>query len=106
MNVRRMEAETIRDAMLALSGQISLRLGGKPVPVMEDEVGQFVIGKENLDGERKPGKAVDLQARNIAAASTCRCAARASYPSSMPSTHPPWSPTAPSAPFPPWHRKR
>jgi len=33
---------------------------GKPVPVMEDEVGQIVIGKENLDGERKPGKAVDL----------------------------------------------
>ena len=28
---------------------------------MEDEVGQFVIGKENLDGERKPGKSVDLK---------------------------------------------
>ena len=61
MNVRRMEAETIRDAMLALSGQVSFKLGGKPVPVMEDEVGQFILGKENLDGERKPGKAVDLK---------------------------------------------
>ena len=36
MNVRRMEAETIRDAMLALSGQVSFKLGGKPVPVMEE----------------------------------------------------------------------
>ena len=61
MNIRRMEAETIRDAILSLSGQINLKLGGKPVPVMEDEVGQFVIGKENLDGERKPGKSVDLK---------------------------------------------
>jgi hypothetical protein len=61
MNIRRMEAETIRDAILSLSGQINLKVGGKPVPVMEDEVGQFVIGKENLDGERKPGKSVDLK---------------------------------------------
>ena len=44
MNVRRMEAETIRDAILSLSGQINLKIGGKPVPVMEDEVGQFIIG--------------------------------------------------------------
>ena len=61
MNVRRKEAETIRDAILALSGQVNLQLGGKPVPVMEDEVGQFILGKENLDGERKPGKTVDLK---------------------------------------------
>ncbi|MFP6886530.1 MAG: DUF1553 domain-containing protein, partial [Opitutales bacterium] len=61
MNVRRMEAETIRDAILFLSGGINLALYGKPVPVMEDEVGQFVVGKENLDGERKPGKTVDLK---------------------------------------------
>jgi hypothetical protein len=61
MNIRRMEAETIRDAILTLSGQIKIKIGGKPVPVMEDEVGQFVIGKENLDGERKPGKSADLK---------------------------------------------
>ena len=61
MNVRRMEAESIRDAILSLSGQINLKVGGKPVPVMEDEVGQFIIGKENLDGERKPGKSVNLK---------------------------------------------
>ena len=61
MNVRRMEAEIIRDTILALSGRLNLKLYGKPVPVMEDEVGQFVIGKENLDGERKPGKTVDLK---------------------------------------------
>ena len=71
--------------MLALSGQISL--GGKPVPVMEDEVGQFVIGKENPMASASPARRSISMARNIAAASTCRCAARASYPSSMPSTH-------------------
>jgi len=61
MNIRRMEAEMIRDSILSLSGQINLNVGGKPVPVMEDEVGQFIIGKENLDGERKPGKSNDLK---------------------------------------------
>ena len=61
VNIRRMEAETIRDAILSVSGQIKNKIGGKPVSVMEDEVGQFIIGKENLDGERKPGKSADLK---------------------------------------------
>ena len=61
MNVRRIESEIIRDSALALSGQINLEMFGKPVPVMEDEVGQFIIGRENLDGERKPGQVVDLK---------------------------------------------
>jgi len=60
MNIRRMEAEVIRDSILSLSGSLNRRLSGKPIPVMEDEVGKFVLGKENLDGERKPGKAIDL----------------------------------------------
>jgi cytochrome c553 len=60
MNVRRLEAEAIRDNMLTVSGSLNRKLFGKPVPVMEDEVGQFILGRENLDGERKPGKAVNL----------------------------------------------
>ena len=61
MNVRRLEAEAIRDSMLTVTGTLNRTLFGKPVPVMEDEVGQFILGQENLDGERKPGKSVDLK---------------------------------------------
>ncbi len=61
MNVRRMESEAIRDSVLSASGRLNLEMFGKPVPVMEDEVGQFVIGRENLDGERKPDKTIDLK---------------------------------------------
>ncbi len=61
MNVRRLEAEAIRDSILTVSGKLNRALFGKPVPVMEDDVGQFIIGRENLDGERKPGRTVDLK---------------------------------------------
>ncbi|MCA9178075.1 MAG: PSD1 domain-containing protein [Planctomycetales bacterium] len=57
---RRLEAELVRDSMLAVAGELNREMFGEPVPVMEDEVGQIVIGKENLDGERKPTKAVEL----------------------------------------------
>lgn len=60
MSVRRLESEAVRDAFLALSDKLNENFSGPPVPVMEDEVGQIVIGKENLDGERKPTKAVPL----------------------------------------------
>ncbi len=58
--VRRLEAEVIRDAVLAVTGQLNSKLYGEAVPVMEDEVGRVVIGKENLDGERKPTKTISL----------------------------------------------
>ena len=58
--VRRLESEALRDAILSVSGQLNPKLFGEPVPVMEDEVGQIVIGRENLDGERKPGTKVSL----------------------------------------------
>ncbi|MEX0817971.1 MAG: PSD1 and planctomycete cytochrome C domain-containing protein [Pirellulaceae bacterium] len=60
MSVRRLESEAVRDALLTVSDKLNAKLFGPPVPVMEDEVGQIVIGKENLDGERKPGQTVPL----------------------------------------------
>jgi hypothetical protein len=53
MNVHRLEAESIRDSMLAVSGALNVKMFGPPVPVMADEVGQIVVGRENLDGEGK-----------------------------------------------------
>jgi mono/diheme cytochrome c family protein len=58
--VRRLESEVIRDAVLAVTGRLNSKLYGEAVPVMEDGVGRVVIGQENLDGERKPTKTIDL----------------------------------------------
>ncbi|HQU41247.1 MAG TPA: DUF1549 domain-containing protein [Pirellulales bacterium] len=60
MSVRRLESEAVRDAILSIGGQRHDKMFGPPVPVMEDEVGQIVIGRENLDGERKPTGPVSL----------------------------------------------
>ncbi len=58
--LRRLEAEALRDVVLSVTGSITNEMFGQPVPVMEDEVGQIVLGKENLDGERKPTKPIPL----------------------------------------------
>jgi hypothetical protein len=50
MSVRRLEAEAIRDAILAAAGNRSDRMGGPPAPVNPDEVGQVIIGKATRDG--------------------------------------------------------
>jgi hypothetical protein len=44
MNVRRLEAETIRDATLAVTGRLNPQRFGEPVGVMEDANAQVVIG--------------------------------------------------------------
>ncbi|MCA9115813.1 MAG: DUF1553 domain-containing protein, partial [Planctomycetaceae bacterium] len=58
--LRRLESEIVRDAMLAVSGKLNPKLAGEPVPVMEDAVGQIILGIEKLDGERKPTNAIPL----------------------------------------------
>ncbi|MDB5310738.1 MAG: Protein of unknown function (DUF1553)/Protein of unknown function (DUF1549)/Planctomycete [Gemmataceae bacterium] len=50
--LRRLDAEAIRDATLAVSGKLNPKMYGPPVPVMEDDAGVAVIGKENRDGAR------------------------------------------------------
>lgn len=60
MSVRRLEAESVRDAILTANNTINHKLGGKPVPVMLDEDGQVVVGIENLNGENRPGPVIPL----------------------------------------------
>lgn len=44
MPVRRLDAETLRDRILATSGVLNRKMLGPPVPVKEDAVGQVVVG--------------------------------------------------------------
>jgi hypothetical protein len=60
MALRRLDAEAFRDAVLAVSGKLNAKMYGPPVPVMEDEVGQFVLGIENKNGENRPGPVIPL----------------------------------------------
>ena len=48
-NLKRLEAEVVRDAILAISGKLSSKAFGPPVPIRENEVGQFVVGKGMKD---------------------------------------------------------
>ena len=60
MSLRRLDAESLRDAVLATSGSLVTTPNGPPVPVMADRVGQWVIGKENLNAGR-PGSVIDMR---------------------------------------------
>jgi hypothetical protein len=50
MNVRRLETEAIRDAIVAVSGDGVTRMFGPSITVNPDDVGQIVIGKATRDG--------------------------------------------------------
>lgn len=58
MSVRRLEAEVVRDALLAVSGQISYMMSGTPVPVAPDGVGQIVVAADNRDSAGRPSNKV------------------------------------------------
>ena len=61
MNVRRLEAETLRDSLLAISGKLNPKIGGAPVPVMFNEEGQVVIGIDTTDTAGRPtGKVIPM----------------------------------------------
>src|SRR5262249_36149452 len=50
MALRRLEAEAVRDAVLAVSGALYRRLGGPAVPVRPDATGQIELGVDRRDG--------------------------------------------------------
>ena len=60
MSLRRLEAETLRDSVLAISGKLNPRRSGPPVPVMPDRVGQIIVGIENENAGR-PGAKIDMK---------------------------------------------
>jgi len=60
MAIRRLDAEGLRDSLLAVSGRLNPKMFGPPVPVMEDNVGRFVIGKENKNGEGRNAAVIPL----------------------------------------------
>lgn len=67
MNVRRLEAETIRDATLAVTGRLNLQRFGEPVGVAEDANAQVVIGdKEPSKDGREFRRSIYVQQRRSA----------------------------------------
>jgi mono/diheme cytochrome c family protein len=61
MNLRRLEAETLRDRLLAVSGRLNARMSGPPVPVSQNESGQVIIAPDTTDSAgRQTGKIIPL----------------------------------------------
>ena len=59
--LRRLDAEQLRDGVLAVSGKLNAKAGGAPVPIMHDESGQIVVGVNTDDTAGRPsGKFVAL----------------------------------------------
>jgi hypothetical protein len=59
--VQRLDAEVIRDAMLAVSGALNEAMFGPPVPVRPDVHGQIVVGIDKTAGDNKMPVEVPLK---------------------------------------------
>jgi hypothetical protein len=51
--LRRLEAEALRDAMLAVSGELDLTPGGAAIPLDKTDEGQFVVNEKNPGAKRR-----------------------------------------------------
>lgn len=61
MNLQRLEAEALRDALLAVTGKLNPKQFGPPIPIRTDEAGEIVVGVDTTDGAGRPtGKVVPL----------------------------------------------
>ena len=61
--LRRLDAESLRDSLLAVSGRLDATRFGPPVPVAVNAQGQFVVGVQKRDGN---GDAVGVEAGGTA----------------------------------------
>ena len=62
--LQRLEAEIIRDRILATSGQLSTKMFGPAIPVIENEVGQIVAQRAERAPTRKGETAMSLGDHN------------------------------------------
>ncbi|HEY1171346.1 MAG TPA: PSD1 and planctomycete cytochrome C domain-containing protein [Verrucomicrobiae bacterium] len=58
--VMRLDAEALRDSVLAASGVLNPKMFGAPVPVKEDAVGQIVVGIDSKAESNTPGKDIAI----------------------------------------------
>jgi hypothetical protein len=66
MNIRRLEAEVVRDSLLSISGQLNPKMFGAAVVVSPDEVGQIVIAIDTRDSAGRPtGKVESLNGEDL-----------------------------------------
>src|SRR5881396_183281 len=59
--VQRLDAEVIRDAILAVNGALNEAMFGPPVPVRPDVHGQIVVGIDKTEGDNKMPVDVSLK---------------------------------------------
>ena len=58
--ILRLEGESLRDAMLSVSGLLSRKAAGPPIPVKEDANGRIVVGIDKKGSSNRPGKTIPL----------------------------------------------
>ena len=54
MKLQRIDAETLRDSMLAVSGKLNHERFGPPMPVARDEAGRVLTGEQKTNGNGDP----------------------------------------------------
>lgn len=68
-SIRRLDAESLRDAMLRVAGQLVLDMHGPATSVNPDEVGQIILGRATRDGNgilvAKPEEIRDVYRRTV-----------------------------------------
>jgi hypothetical protein len=63
--MQRLDAETVRDAMLAATGRLNRAIGGPPEPVGIDKFGRIAVGEQKFNVNSEPVELVSLGDREL-----------------------------------------